>query len=323
MDHHGCLAFGQGDPVAAHFGLGAAAFRYASWGYAVIPLVRGGKRPHRMLPVSYEPGARGGVYHSSGSSAQIQDWWATDKAANVGIATGHRSALMVVDLDVKRGEDGPGNFTRFMGGYALPEQVPCVMTPSGGWHLWLRLPPGASVPERPSILPGVDIKGEGGLVAAPPSMALHAPIERPGEFATPVPIPYLWSVGCPCSAPLAPSWLTEWARAAPERGGSPGDGHGSLADLDELARTGIPVGQRNATIYRLACGRFRKHGTGPDGWALVAADLHRVLAVTDCTGFSAGELNTIMNSARRFVADMEAAEAVQQRGWEASRGRVR
>jgi hypothetical protein len=324
IESHPCLTFAEDDPVAERYGLGAAAFRYVSWGYAVIPLIRGGKRPHRIVPYSDEPGARNGVWHASDSPDQVAGWWAQDRAANIGVATGSRSALAVIDLDVKRGEDGPGNFTRFLGGYPLP--AACAWTPSGGWHLWLRLPPGLDVPERPSILPGVDLKGSGGLVAAAPSMTLHHPRLNPGESGDPFPVSYRWERGCPCSAPLAPGWLIEWACSAPERdgaGGSNGGDYGSLLGLDELARTGIPVGQRNYTTYRLACSGFRKYGTGGDGWAMVAEDLGRVLAATDTRGFTAGELRTIMSSAHRFVAGLEAAEASQVRSWERSRGRVR
>lgn len=314
---HPCLTFDAGDRFAEHYGLGAAAFRYLAWGYKVIPLAPGLKRPHAMLPVNYSPGARNGVYHSTDSAGQVAAWWGQDRAANVGIATGSRSHLMVVDLDVKRGEDGPGSFARHVGHWdLLPPGVPAVMTPSGGWHLWFRLPDGVVIPERPSILPGVDIKGEGGLVAAPPSMQLLMPMVRPGENAEAVPVPYDWVEGCPCSAPEAPPWLIEWVQMAPGYGGAGGGDHGSLADLDELARTGIPVGQRNAVLYRLACGRFRLHGTGSGGWAMVADDLNRVLAATDTQGFSGSELRTIMLSAYRFVTEQEDAERAQMASWE-------
>jgi hypothetical protein len=305
------------------YGLGAAAMRYLMWGYAVIPLARGEKRPHKMLPVSFEPGVRNGIYRASDHHADVAAWWSQDKAANIGVATGSRSRLLVIDLDVKRGEDGPDNFARYMRGYALPDGVPNALTPSGGWHLWLRLPHGVTVPERPSILPGVDIKGEGGLVVAAPSMVMKHPRADPGETVYSYPVPYRWQMGCPCSAPMAPTWLIDWVRAAPDRSGEARSGNGDSPDLEVLARTGIPIGLRNYILYRLACAQFRRHGIGNDGWNRVTWDLNRVLARTDQTDFTDGELRTIMASARRFVIDMKEADEDLISGYEQWKGIVR
>ena len=85
---HGCLAFDPGDTMAERYGLGSAAMRYIAWNYAVIPLARGGKRPHRMLPVDWSVGARNGIYHATTSPQLVTGWWGQDRAANIGIATG-------------------------------------------------------------------------------------------------------------------------------------------------------------------------------------------------------------------------------------------
>jgi hypothetical protein len=317
---HTCLDIAPGDVMADLYGLGAAAMRYLAWGYAVIPLARGEKYPHKMLPVSYEVGAQNGIYHATNHHQQVAEWWSGDKAANIGVATGQRSHLLVIDLDVKRGVNGPANFANF-GGNDMPEGVPYARTPSNGWHLWLRTPEGESVPERPSFLPGVDIKGDGGLVVAAPSMAMVHPKLNPGEHADAYPVSYRWEAGCPCSVPMAPPWLLGWAQEGPTMSGS--DSLGPKADLEALARDGIPVGQRNQTLYRLACGRWRVHGTGTDGWSKVWHDLEKILVNTIRHDFSQGEVHTIMHSARRFVTAMSQAEEVQLSGWERARAVVR
>lgn len=310
-----CLHFDAADPDVQRFGLGAAALRYQHQGYAVLPLTRGGKRPHRMLP--YEGKGRDGVYHGSHEPMFTQGWWSQDKAANVGVATGQVSQLAVIDLDVKK-VNGIENFTRFLLDYGItcPLGAACVQTPSGGWHIWLRTSAGAAVPDRPSILPGVDVKGDGGLVVVPPSMLLTVAAERPGEprGGAEAPVPYSWVSGCPHTVPDAPAWVLPWLLSAPPSG-SPGHGEsGESPDLASLKRTGIPRGQRNAELYRLACSLFRQRGTTIEASVSVKEDLMEVWAAGDRSGFTPSELLTIIDSARRFVAgQMEEETARNQR----------
>lgn len=308
MAGHSCMDFASSDPDVQRFGLGAAALRYQGWGYAVLPLVRGGKKPHRMLP--WAPDQPSGVHHAELDRNMTRAWWLQDPAANVGVATGSKSRLVVIDLDVKRGVNGTVSFTGFLNdhGLAVPLDMPWVQTPSGGWHAWLRTPAGVVVPERPSILPGVDVKGDGGLVVAPPSMILVQSGWRPGEprDGSEAPVPYAWAAGCPCSVPDAPAWVMPWLLSAPSSGspGQPAGGENAeTPGLDSLKATGIPRGERNAVMYRLACRLFRERGTSIEASLSVKEDLMQVWqACPDRTGFSPGELLTLIDSARRFVA---------------------
>ena len=45
-----------------------------------------------------------------------------------------------------------------------------VTTGSGGVHFYFRSPRGVEVPSRVSVRPGIDIRGQGGMVVAPPSL---------------------------------------------------------------------------------------------------------------------------------------------------------
>lgn len=59
--------------------------------------------------------------------------------------------------------------------YGLPQQTPVSRTPSGGFHIWLSLPPGAKARNWTSAhnrfpVPGVDIRTSGGFVVVPPSI---------------------------------------------------------------------------------------------------------------------------------------------------------
>lgn len=298
MSGCGHFTFAADDPACAELGMGAAALRYAGLGYAVLPLDRGGKRPHRML------GDRGGVHWATRDPAAIRWCWTQDRAANVGVATGQTSGLVVIDLDIKGATSGIATFADFLtysylqpGDFGLPwpDDVPYVVTPSGGMHLWLRA--GQPVPNRVGILPGVDVRGDGGLVAAPPSLRLKAPAARPGERgAAAVPLPYLWT-GCPCVTPAAPAWLGGWLASAPAAAGGAGSGE-PVPDLGELSATGIPEGQRNVTMYRLACSLHRQR-PGDPGW--VTDRLREVWERTSHADFGWPEVLGISDSARRFI----------------------
>jgi len=85
---------------------------------------------------------------------------------NVGILTGHRSGIVVVDLDIKNGHDGLGSFEKLATGQVVPETF-TVKTKSGGFHLYF-VHGDADIRNSASKLgDGVDIRGEGGFVVAP------------------------------------------------------------------------------------------------------------------------------------------------------------
>jgi hypothetical protein len=300
-----CLNYAE-DDWARRVGLGLPAWRLQHNGYAVLPLARGAKKPHRMLP--WSGNGRDGVHHATQDYGAVLQWWGADPAANIGVATGAASGLVVLDLDVKREANGIQSLYAFLqqSGLELPASASVVRTPSGGYHIWLRTPPSVAVPERPGILPGVDVKGDGGLVVAPPSMLLAGSMERPGESrgTAEVPVPYTWVAGCPCTVPNAPAWVLPWLLSVPSPSGSPATREGETGeapDLASLKATGIPRGQRNAEMYRLACSLFRKHGTGPEESVWVKEQLTEVWRAGDRSGFTPGEMLTVIDSARRFV----------------------
>ena len=312
MPDCGCLWFPEGHRLPARYGLGAAALRYAALGYAVLPLARGGKKPHAML------GDRGGVHRASADPGQITEWWSHDMAANIGAACGRASRLAVIDLDVKHGADGPGEFWRFLLDHGLSmktdghKRIPQAATPSGGTHLWLRVPSGAAVPDRPGILPGTDVKGDGGYVVAAPSMLLAQPLGRPGERGGgEIPVPYTWEAGCPHAAPAAPGWLLPWLAQAASTGTArrdPGPGGDLDGDLADAREHGARPGERNRVFYRLACSLYRRLGTGPEGAALVLEQVREVWDKTDTRGFGWPEVLVCLESARRYISRERARE---------------
>lgn len=84
--------------------------------------------------------------------------------ANVGIITGRISNLAVLDIDGQKGRDNLAAL-----GYEIPETL-MVETGGGGEHHYFAYPPDGVANSAGKIAPKVDVRGDGGLVVAPPSM---------------------------------------------------------------------------------------------------------------------------------------------------------
>lgn len=305
-------------------GLGFAAHQYAGLGYAVLPLEPGGKRPHRML------GDEGGVHWAASSAERVSTWWSLDSRANIGVAAGAVSQLVVVDLDVKKA-DGPAAFREYLKGRDLGFFSADARTPSGGWHCWLRLHSGMSAArERPGILPGVDIKGNGGYVVAAPSV-----LEVPDGGGGTALAHYAWTpLSCPCWAPPAPAWMADWISYAPSAGSARLAAE-SLPDAEEAARHGFAAGERNVSFYLMDCRLYGAGGVSFDTDALVRQANLAVWDKTDHSGMTWSEVEQCRKSARAFIERNREAEltvAAALAGWNdravgmtrsAKRGRVR
>lgn len=129
-----------------------SALWYASAGLHVFPLQPGAKTP---LPKSH------GCKDATTDADQIRTWWADNPTANVGIATGY--LVDVIDID---GPTGVASWADLLN--TLPPQLGAVNTPrAGGTHLYVAA---TGRGNRAGIAPGVDYRGMGGYVVAPPSV---------------------------------------------------------------------------------------------------------------------------------------------------------
>jgi hypothetical protein len=133
------------------------AMGYVQRGWAVFPLIPNGKTPL----------TKNGFKDASKDSQVVSLWWDQNPEANIGIATGTVSGLVVLDLDEKHGgyetleelnEQG------FSVGNTLTAQ-----TGGGGLHFYFRHP-GFNVKNKAGLFPGLDIRGDGGYVVAPGSI---------------------------------------------------------------------------------------------------------------------------------------------------------
>lgn len=90
----------------------------------------------------------------------IIDWWAINTGANIGIATGLGSGIIVIDVDPE-GLD-------FIKTKSIPP-TPTQRTGRGGLHFFFKHP-GGHVNSDSKIFPGIDSKGDGGQVIVNPSI---------------------------------------------------------------------------------------------------------------------------------------------------------
>src|SRR6185437_2717375 len=102
----------------------------------------------------------------------IQRWWRKWPDANIGIPTGAENGFWVVEADTKagHGKDGIAALQALIGAQPWPATLQAI-SPSGSVHYYFQYPEGMEVKNSASkIAAGVDMRGEGGMVLAPPSV---------------------------------------------------------------------------------------------------------------------------------------------------------
>lgn len=224
----------------------------------------------------------------------VQAWWKRWPHANVAIRTGVEGGLVVVDVDPPRGLESLAELERTHEPF---DRSTVVQTGRGGVHFYLGHPgAGVRLANRASSVlgPGIDIRGDGGYVIAPPSR--HASGRS-----------YLWRTdGDPA---LAPAWLVDLltvetarpervdvGRLRNDRGVSAWAGTALAGEINRVQTA--PEGSRNQTLNRSAFvlgqivgGGHLDHEQVADllGQAGVAAGLdEREVRMTVASGLQAG-----------------------------------
>ena len=161
------------------------AFSALKRGWSVIPVTRGTKVPAFKWKEFQE---------TLPTQAQIERWAIDYPDASIAFVTGSLSGIVVLDIDPAAGGNESMNGLVIEFG-RLPE-TPAVITGGGGYHYYFKLPPGGLRNSAGKLGDGIDIRGDGGYVIAPPS------IHPSGK-------PYRWAKGkSPDDVPLAP--MPEW-----------------------------------------------------------------------------------------------------------------
>jgi Bifunctional DNA primase/polymerase, N-terminal len=240
---------GTGELLAAlgELPLGRAAEVYAALGYRVVPMhaVRGDggctcQQGARCADPGKHPCLKDWPHAASTTPAEVRRWWQRWPLAGVGLVTGTR--FDVLDLDGTQGVEALR--AALSQRDPVEHSGPVARTGGGGWHL-LFAPTGLG--NRVGLLPGVDWRGRGGVVVAPPSV--HASGRR-----------YAWARPLGGELPAVPEGLRRLL--APPRPATrpPGEapagraGAWARAALDREAATvrAAPAGTCNATLNRAA-----------------------------------------------------------------------
>lgn len=140
------------------------ALAYAARGWRVIPLPPGEKYPSEFK--SWQTRA-------TTDETQIRKWWTGRRAKHgIGIVTGVESNLFVVDIDVSDGKPGLDSWRALLAEHGAPPPTHTVRTGSGGLHFYYTMPDGVVIRNSAGnrLGPGVDVRGEGGFVVAPPTI---------------------------------------------------------------------------------------------------------------------------------------------------------
>jgi hypothetical protein len=184
--------------------------------------------------------ARNGVSDASTDDTKVKHWWRMRPDANIGLATG--STVVVIDIDPRNAGDATLAELEQTHG-ALPTTWR-VTTGGRGWHYFFAMPDVEIKNSAGKLGSGIDVRGRGGYVVAPPS--LHISGRR-----------YAWDDGHgPHQIALAPlpAWLLE-ALHKSNQVPTP------AAEWRELVRGGPPVASRarHEAIARLAGHLLRRY----------------------------------------------------------------
>ena len=148
-----------------------AALWYAEHGWPVVPLhfMKDGRcscRRVRCDSPGKHPTTKHGPKDASRNSIQLETWWDARPEANIGVRTGRHAGIVVIDVDPRHGGDESlAELVREHG--ELPATVE-ALTGGGGRHLVFKHP-GGTVRNRSNMRPGIDVRGDGGYIVAPPS----------------------------------------------------------------------------------------------------------------------------------------------------------
>ncbi|MDK8880247.1 MULTISPECIES: bifunctional DNA primase/polymerase [unclassified Corynebacterium] len=188
----------------------------------------------------------------------VQQWWAHTPGANIGLRP--PAGYVVVDVDVKDGAPGAQTWAELNAGRSVPDTL-TMITGTGGWHLWFRLPFNATLRgQLAHTSSGVDLKTRRGYVVVAPSVHPDGGMYRLHTWMELEEVPEL------------PVWLHRHAykpvevTPAPQRHNTAGGNGSGLIE----AVASAPAGNRNNTLIWAAC-RNAEEALGMDEELVQAA----------------------------------------------------
>ncbi len=166
----------------------------------------------------------------------IRRWWGQYPHANVAIATGPESGLVVVDIDPRNGGNESRKKMEHLGNFPI---TPIAYTGGGGEHIFFQYPAdGRKIKSKEELggFAGIDQKGDGGYIVGPHSNHISGS-------------KYTWKIPPDTPPAKIPDWLMQLLTKddEPQRQGA-----GQVGET-------IPDGKRNGTLTSLA-GTMRRRG---------------------------------------------------------------
>ena len=129
------------------------------------------------------PKTRNGLKDATTSNKSITQWWEKKPDANIAIRTGKESGLVVLDVDTKsNGFESLGSLQNNFD--ELPKTL-IAETGSKGNHIFFKHP-GNKLKTRAGILAGIDFRGDGGYIIAPPSLHISGGSYNWVDFDQPI-----------------------------------------------------------------------------------------------------------------------------------------
>ena len=224
------------------------------------------------------PATPHGCKDATTDPARIAEWWGGGSTHNVAVATGNGLVVLDVDTDHDAGKFGDETLSDLERQYGpLPETWTCL-TGGGGIHYYFQCDdPALTV--AAGFAPGLDYRGAGGYVIAPPS--IHPITGRAYEWE---------ASSTPTSVPLAPlpDWLHRLMLQGKRDKPKQAKGKGAPGKVTE--------GRRNEEMFRLAASLRAK--------GLTVAEITAALTEANKTRcdppLSEQEIKTICQSSGRY-----------------------
>ena len=131
----------------------STALSYCDRGWSVIPVRQDKKPPIRWTEFQQR----------RATPEEIREWWQRWPDSMIGIVTGKLSGIIVIDCDSEAAYQKIQEL--------LPDGfLTCIAKTPRGYHLYLVYPADMSIGNSAGVMPGVDVRGEGGYIIAPPSV---------------------------------------------------------------------------------------------------------------------------------------------------------
>jgi putative DNA primase/helicase len=283
----------------------SAAHEYARRGWRVIPL-------HYLADGECSCGK---VNCSSAGKHPVQTGWQNtppmsgadiqatfdEKPYNIGLATGAPSGFWVLDIDL----DKPGTKERLQAlqaGRRMPT-TRIIKTPGGGYHYYFAMPDHGVTNSARNLPDGVDVRGTGGQVVAPPSVSAKGSYELVVD----------------AEIVRAPEWLEELIKTLPPAAPVDLETLPKLTDLSDQEQKrlrayaenimvmeverlhNVGQGRRNLTTFEVSCALIELANSP---WChLTLPDVHDVVMKQAPLGpgFDAEEAEGVFSSALKRV----------------------